>query len=153
MVINGCAGCYISCERSALYYARIEFTYDGLSHRKKIVEKTEGTVTSTKQFVWVGDRIAEERDGSNNVTWRYFGQGDQLWGGTDAGVYYYAKDHLGSIRELTDPAGALRARYDYDPFGNTTKVAGDLNLDFGYTGHYRHAASNLYLAPYRAYDM
>jgi RHS repeat-associated protein len=25
-------------------------------------------------------------------------------------------------------------------------------LDFGFTGHYRHTVSNLYLAPYRAYD-
>jgi RHS repeat-associated protein len=131
---------------------RTEFTYDGLSHRKKIVEKTAGAITSTKQFVWVGDRIAEERDANNVVTRRYFGQGEQRIGGTDAGLYYYAKDHLGNIRELTDAAGALRARYDYDPFGNTSKVSGDLNLDFGYTGHYRHAASNLYLAPYRAYD-
>jgi len=131
---------------------RTELTYDGLSHCKKIVEKTGTTVNSTKQFVWVGNRIAEERDGNNVVTRRYFGLGEQRIGGTDAGPYYYAKDHLGSIRELTDIVGAVRARYDYDPFGNTTKVSGDLNLDFGYTGHYRHAASNLYLAMYRAYD-
>lgn len=131
---------------------RTEFTYDGLSHREKIVEKTGATITSTKQFVWIGNRIAEERDGSNVVTRRYFANGEERIGGTGAGVYYYAKDHLGSIRELTDGAGSLRARYDYDPFGNTTKVSGDLSLDFGYTGHYRHAASNLYLAPYRAYD-
>jgi RHS repeat-associated protein len=131
---------------------RTEFVYDGLSHRKKIVEKTGATITSTKQFVWIGNRIGEERDTSNVVTRRYFGLGEQRIGGTDAGVYYYAKDHLGSIREMTDGAGSLRARYDYDPFGNTTKVSGDLTVDFGYTGHYRHAGSNLYLAPYRAYD-
>ena len=117
---------------------RTEFTYDGLSHCTKIVEKTGTTVNSTKQFVWVGNRIAEERDASNVVTRRYFGQGEERIG-TDSAVYYYAKDHLGSIRELTDAFGAVRARYDYDPFGNTTKVSGDLNLDFGYTGHHRHA--------------
>lgn len=128
---------------------RTEFTYDGLGHRKKIIEKTGPTITSTKQFVWDGNRIAEERDGNNVVTRRYFALGEERIGG---GVYYYAKDHLGSIRELTDSAGAVRARYDYDPFGNTTKISGDLSLDYGYTGHYRHTASNLYLAPYRAYD-
>src|SRR6266536_6269660 len=49
---------------------RSEFTYNGLSQRVKIVEKENGNVTSTKQFVWIlGDtQPAEERDGSNNVT-------------------------------------------------------------------------------------
>jgi len=131
---------------------RTEVTYDGLNHRKKIVEKTGTTIDSTKQFVWIGNRLAEERDVTNVVTRRYYSQGEERIGGTTAGPYYYAKDHLGSIRELTDVAGSVRARYDYDPFGNTTKVSGDLTLDFGYTGHYRHTASNLYLAPYRAYD-
>jgi RHS repeat-associated protein len=141
---------------TAITYAgttkRTEFTYDGLGHRKKIVEKTGATVTSTKQFVWDGHHIAEERDANNFVTRRYFAHGEERIGGTGAGVYYYTRDHLGSIRELTDPAGATRARYDYDPFGNATKVSGDLTLDFGYTGHYRHTASNLYLPPYRGYD-
>ncbi|PYI90598.1 MAG: hypothetical protein DME97_16815 [Verrucomicrobia bacterium] len=86
---------------------RTEFTYDGLSHRKKIVEKTGSTVTSTKQFVWIGNRIAEERDGNNVVTRRYFANGEERIGGTGTDVYYYAKDHLGSIRELTDGAGSV----------------------------------------------
>ncbi len=29
---------------------------------------------------------------------------------------YYAKDHLGSIRELGDSTGTIRARYDYDSY-------------------------------------
>jgi RHS repeat-associated protein len=131
---------------------RTEFTYDGLSHRKKIVEKSGATVTSTKQFVWIGNRIAEERDDSNVVTRRYFANGEERTDSFRVRAYFYTKDHLGSIRELTDSDGSVRARYDYDPFGTTTTVSGDLTLDFGYTGHYRHAASNLYLAPFRAYD-
>jgi RHS repeat-associated protein len=109
-------------------------------------------IASTKQFVWNGLAILEERDGSNAVKRRYYAQGEQRVGGSDAGLYYYTKDQLGSIRELTDSTGAVRARYDYDPYGYTTKLSGDLEVDFGYTGHYRHAASDLYLAPYRAYD-
>ena len=65
----------------------------------------------------------------------FFPQGEQ--GG--ALNYFYNRDHLGSVRELTDTAGAVRARYDYDPYGRRTKVAGDLDADFGYTGHYQHA--------------
>jgi RHS repeat-associated protein len=33
-----------------------------------------------------------------------------------------------------------------------TKLSGDLDTDFGYTGHYYHAASGLHLAPYRGYN-
>src|SRR5438552_17999042 len=53
---------------------RSEFTYNGLNQRVKIIEKTNGSVTSTTQFVWYpGDaQPSEERDGSNNVTKRFY---------------------------------------------------------------------------------
>jgi RHS repeat-associated protein len=60
--------------------------------------------------------------------------------------------YFGSIREMTDSPGAIKARYDYDPWGNRTKPGGGLEAGLGFTGHYYHAASRLYLAPYRAYD-
>jgi RHS repeat-associated protein len=130
---------------------RSEFTYNGVSQRVKIVEKDNGNVTSTKQFVWVlGDaRPCEERDGSNNVTKRFYPQGEQI-GNTS---YYYTKDHLGSVRELTDNSGAVQGRYDYDPYGRRTKVSGSIDADFGFTGHYYHQPSGLHLALYRAYDV
>jgi RHS repeat-associated protein len=91
---------------------------------------------------------AEERDATGNVTKRFFGAGEQI-GGIN---YYFAKDHLRSIREMTDSSGAVRARYEYDPYGRQTKVSGDLEADFGFTGFYRHQASGLNLMKYRAYD-
>jgi len=129
---------------------RSEFTYNGLSQRVKIVEKTNGAVTSTKQFVWCpGDpQPYEQRDGSNNVTKRFYPQGEQI-GGTN---YYCARDHLGSIRELTDSSGAVQARYDYDPYGRRTKLSGNVDADFVFTGHYYHQLSGLHLALSRAYD-
>jgi hypothetical protein len=74
--------------------ARTTMNYDGLSRRVGIVEKdATGTVTSTKQFVWDGMSIAEERNAGNTVTKRFYGQGEKI----GAASYYYAKDHLGSI--------------------------------------------------------
>lgn len=132
---------------------RSEFTYDPLGRRVQIVEKDGGTVVSTKHQLWEGVQVAEERDGSNTVTKRFYAQGVQIPGATSPDdKLFYTRDHLGSVRELTDSAGALRARYDYDPYGRTTKVSGDLDTDFGYTGHYYHATSGLYLTLYRAYD-
>ncbi|MDD5263076.1 MAG: hypothetical protein PHD76_14630 [Methylacidiphilales bacterium] len=93
-------------------------------------------------------KICEERDASNTVTKRFYGQGEQMTGAN----YFYTRDHLGSVRELTDSTTAVRARYGYDPYGRTTKLSGDQDADFGYTGHYQHQKSGLTLAPYRIYD-
>jgi RHS repeat-associated protein len=121
------------------------FVYNGLGQR--VQEKLNGTVI--KQWAWAGGaQPAEERDGSNNVTKRFYDQGEQISGTS----YFFTSDHLGSIREMTDSGGAVRARYDYDPYGRTTKVSGDLESDFGFTGFYRHQASGLNLTLYRAYD-
>jgi RHS repeat-associated protein len=83
---------------------------------------------------------------------RFLRQGEQRIGGSDAGVYFYGRDHLGSIRDVTDSAGLCRARYDYDIWGRRNKLTGDLDFDFGFTGLYHHLRSNLDLALYRAYD-
>lgn len=128
-----------------------EYRYDVFGRRVKIVEKNSGgTVTSTKQFVFDGMEEAEQRDGSNAVTKRYFADGCQdVTGGAS---YFYTKDHLGSVREVMDGSGALAARYDYDPYGRTTKVSGGVDSDMLYTGHYYDVSSGLYLTMYRAYN-
>jgi RHS repeat-associated protein len=128
---------------------RSELTYDGWRRRVRIVEKDAGVVATDQRFVWCGSQVCEERDASGaTVTKRFFSQGVQ-----DTGIsYFYTSDHLGSVRELTDPTGALRARYDYDPWGRRTKLVGDLKADIGFTRHYQHGPSGLTLAPYRAYD-
>ncbi len=129
---------------------RSEFTYNGLSQRTRIVERDSGSITSTKQLIWcAGDpQPSEERDASNNVTKRFYPQGEQM----NATSFYYTLDYLGSIRELTDSTSAVRARYDYDPYGVRIKLSGDLDTQFGYTAYYFHSASDLSLAIYRVYD-
>ena len=122
-----------------------EFVYDGLSRR--VAEKLNGNII--KRWLWDGNEVKEERDaGGGSVVKRYFSQGQQI----NAVNYYYFKDHLGSIREMTDATGILKARYSYDPYGRRTRVSGTIDADFGFTGHYYHAASGLYLTLYRAYN-
>jgi RHS repeat-associated protein len=129
-----------------------EFSYDGLNRLSRIVEKTNGVAQSTNWFVWIGTERCEERDSSGAmVTKRFFGQGQINYQPTALNLFY-TTDHLGSVREMTDTASAVRVRYDYDPYGRVTQVAGDLASDFRYTGHYYHAQSGLHLAPFRAYD-
>ncbi len=122
-----------------------EFIYDGLSRR--VAEKLNGTVI--KRWLWCGTQMCEERNASGvTVTKRFFSQGQQ----NGSTKYFYTRDHLGSIREMTDVNGAVKALYDYDPYGRRTRITGNIDADFGFTGHYYHSSSKLYLAMYRAYD-
>jgi len=129
-----------------------KFTYDGLGRCVQLVEMTGTTVNSTKQMVWEGGTRVEEWDTASGASKRFFGRGVQIVSGASAGTYYYETDHLGSIREMTDVNGAVRAAYDYDAYGLRTKLSGDLDADFGFTGMYVHVPSSLELAVFRGLD-
>ena len=120
-----------------------------------MVEKTGSMVDSEKHFAWNGLELCEERDINNAVTKRYYSQGMQVVSGSNSAGYFYTRDHLGSLREVTDTTGAIRAQYAYDAWGNRSAnqiTSNPVEADFGFTGHYQHIASGLTLAPYRAYD-
>ena len=132
---------------------RTEFAYDGLGRLAYIRQLQNGSEISFRRFVWCGRRICEERDASGaNVTKRFYGQGVKLETGPTAGTYYYTRDHLDSVRELTDGGGNVRARYSYDPFGRRTKVSGDVDADFGFAGMFWSSETSLALTHFRAYD-
>ena len=139
---------------------RTEFCYDPLGRRSSIVEKENGTPISQKHFAWNGLAMAEERNENNNVTRRFYGQGEQIAGtGANAGTfanYYYTRDHLGSIREMVDSAGSVRARYDYDLWGSRSVnlITGDgaVDSEFGFTGHFNHGPTGFAISRTRLYD-
>jgi RHS repeat-associated protein len=122
------------------------YVYDGWGHR--VQEASNGTVV--KQWVWRPGALqpCEERDGSGNLTKRFYWQGEQI-GGVN---YYFTTDHLGSVREMTNSSGALAARYDYDLFGRRTLVSGTDLADFGFTHFYYDQASGLWFSRTRPYD-
>ena len=125
------------------------FVYDGLGRCVNIIEVSGGTTTSTKTFLWSGSKLCLENNLGGDEK-AFFTEG--MYDATANASYFYTFDHLGSIREMTDESGVIRARYDYDPYGKRTKVDGDLDADFGFTGHYVHAPTGLYITRYRAYD-
>jgi RHS repeat-associated protein len=130
-------------------FSRSDFSYDGLGRRTRVIESTNGVQESEKWFVWCAAELCEQRDYIGSSTERrFFGQGEQIFGTN----YFFARDHLGSIREITDTNNAVRARYEYDPYGQRTKVSGDVDAAFAFTGHYYHGPSGLHLAVFRAYD-
>lgn len=134
---------------------RSEFTYDGWGRRAKIVEKAGGNATSTKVFVFTGFGLgdpAEERDAANTVTRRFFAQGEARISGGATTKVFYTHDHLGSVRELIDNAGAVQARYDYGLWGQRIKLGGSLDTEVGYTGYWQHQQSGYALSPTRPYS-
>jgi len=125
------------------------FAYDGMGRRVRQTETTNGVTKSDNWMLWCDTQLCEKRDSTGGVVSnRFFAQGEQITGTN----YFFTRDHLGSIREMTDSSGTIQARYTYDPWGRRTKVSGNLDADFGFTGHYYHAPSGLHLALYRAYS-
>ena len=136
-----------------LSFAAAQNTNANDTYQQVRVTLRGSSAASVKAFVWCGNRICEERDATGSTTTkRYFAEGEQRVGGADAGNYYYSRDHLGSVREVTDSNGNLVARFDYDPWGKESVTAGNMNFDFGFTGHYFHQPSGLNLSPNRAYS-
>jgi RHS repeat-associated protein len=131
---------------------RVEFTYDGLDRLASIRLLTNGVEASFRRFVWCGSDLWEERDGSGGLTKRFFEGGVRIETGASAGSYFYTRDHLGSIRELIDGGGSVRASYAYDPFGRRTRTAGDLDTDFGFAGMFWSYEAGLNLTHFRAYE-
>src|SRR5262249_35602392 len=113
---------------------RTQFQYDGLGRRGGVRKLVGGSEVSNRRFIWCDSDICEERMPSGAVSKRFFSQGMKVESGPNAGAYVYTRDHLGSIREMTDGGGTIRARYAYDPFGRRTRLTGDLEADFGFTG-------------------
>ena len=130
---------------------RSEFSYDGFDRRVRIVEKKNGVVVSDVWLLWCGADICEQRavDAGTSVPQkRFFGFGEV----DEELAYFYTRDHLGSVRRMTDTAGTVVASYDYDPYGRTVASIGEAMASFGYAGYYVHAPSGLHLTYYRAYD-
>jgi len=89
-----------------------------------------------------------------SVLKRFFDRGVDARTGSDLpqGSYFFTRDHLWSVRDMSDSNGILRGQYSYSPFGVRQQLAGDLSADFGFTGHYFHGPSELNLSLFRAYD-
>jgi RHS repeat-associated protein len=131
---------------------RTEFAYDGESRLSAIRQLTNGTEVSFRRFVWC-DNICEERDASGAVTTkRFWDQGVKIETGANAGSYFYTRDHLGSVCELTDITGVVRARYAYDPFGHRSRTGGSIEADFSFAGLLFAPEARLLLARFRTYD-
>ncbi len=122
------------------------FTYNSDDRVVKDVEYVSGKMASTTTYLWLGNRLLEEK--TSEGTKYFYRQGLVE---TNGEKLYYTRDHLGSIREITESTGALVAKYQYDPWGVTTQLAGTYVSDLGFDGYLKHAVSGLLITPHRFY--
>jgi RHS repeat-associated protein len=128
----------------------VNFKYDSFGRR---VQKafTQGSTTTTTNYLYDGNDVLEEIDNSGNVLARYTTGTtidenlSMLRSGTTS---YYHADGLGSITSLSNGAGALANTYSYDSFGKLTASTGTLVNSFQYTGREFDAETGIY--EYRA---
>src|SRR5262249_11649640 len=91
------------------------FRYDGLGRRIATISP-DGVET---RYLWCGERLCQARDAGDTVSRRYFNEGEVNSAGARL---YYARDHLGSVRDLISlDDGSRVASFDYDPYGTPTQ--------------------------------
>ncbi len=131
---------------------RVFFGYDGLDRRTRIVVSNSTALVYSRRYVWLDQKLLEERDKTGaRVLKRYYFDGIQNLGGQElpTGNFYFTRDHLGSVREVT---GAGTVTLGYSPFGIQTALSGSISIPFGFTGHFQNEEAGLILAPFRAYS-
>ncbi|HET9347339.1 MAG TPA: RHS repeat-associated core domain-containing protein [Candidatus Limnocylindrales bacterium] len=119
------------------------YTLDGDGRR--VAATTGGTTTP---YLW--DRVGTMANIVSDGSATYLRvDGSLLAQASAASAVYPLTDALGSVRTITDPAGAVVGTASYDPFGTTTGQTGATS-PFGFTGELRDPAG-IYLRA-RTYD-
>ena len=107
---------------------RDSYKYDGLGRR---VEKEVIDVgTATTRYVYDNEDILLELNGANSIVARYThgpGIDEPLIMEKNGQSFYYQRDGLGSITEITNQGGTLVQRYAYSSFG---KIESQLDPNF-----------------------
>jgi RHS repeat-associated protein len=134
------------------------YTYDGDGNRRT---RATGTTINTK-YSWDTQNplpeLALERNNSNALIRRYVqGAAGPISMATSAtATFYYHRDHLGSITDVTSSTGAAQWRYDYEPYGaqlTATKVVTSAPANPArYTGEYLDTELTDYNLRARQYD-
>jgi len=126
------------------------FSYDGLNRRTVVAETVSG-VTTTKRYLWCGDRVCQVRDAADTVLKRILPEGEFTV--TGATKLVYMQDQLGSVRDVIDATTGTRVKsYDYTAYGKVARNNGTGDTDYRYAGLWYHPQSTLNLAKYRAQD-
>jgi RHS repeat-associated protein len=102
------------------------------------------------------DRLIAETDGSGNPLRDYIYLGNEPVAvkiyGSQAGIYYFINDHLGTPQVLVDSTGATVWQAAYLPFGKAQVQIGTITNNLRFPGQYFDAETGLHYNWHRYYD-
>jgi len=156
-------------------------TWDPEGHLVGVVTTVNGATTQTVSYTYDadGNRTSETVDGQattflndpnqayDQVLEEYAPGGalaatyvrgldllfqDRSAAGGGTGLSYYAVDHLGSTRALTNASGAVTDTYTYDPYGNLIASTGGTINPYQYAGQRLDAGTGQYDMGARVYN-
>ncbi len=125
------------------------YRYDGFGRR--IQKDVDGVVTS---YIYDGKNIVLEFDGGGSLLARYshgLDVDEPLVMERGGMAYFYHRDALGSVTELTDSTGTVAQAYVYDAYGGI-QATSLLENPFTFTGREFDTESGLYYYRARYYD-
>ncbi len=120
----------------------------GSDEIRKIVEIVANSITNTKQLVWGDGTRLEERDASGALTSNLLNQGE-IFGATQ---YFYVRDRLGSITDLTNSSASIISSFSFDSFGRMSILKGTQLATKLFAGYYFHTRSQLSQTRTRSYS-
>jgi RHS repeat-associated protein len=126
------------------------YRYDGLGRR---IEKVANG--QTKRYIYDGEDILLEYDGSNVLQARYThgpGIDEPIAVTKGSSTYFYHQDGLGTVTDLTDSSGVTAKSYAYDAYGNILESPGSVEQPYTYTSREFDSESGLYYYRARYYD-
>ena len=128
----------------------LSLTYDPAAR----LQSTASTASGTTNFLYDGDRLAAEYDGSGNLLRRYIFAKELeeplIWYDAGGSVRRWLHgDRHGSVVSWSDDSGALTATQSYGPYGEPQSWAGSR---FAYTGQIMLPEAQLYYYKARVYD-
>lgn len=135
----------------------VSFVYDAMNRRlAKTVATPQGT--NVVRFLYNQDDSWADLDATNSVIARYLhgARIDELLARqrkTD-GRGWYLTDHLGTVRDIANAAGAAVAHVDYSSFGEVLAVSNSGAVDrFGFTGRELDGETGLWFYRARYLDL
>ena len=135
------------------------YSYDGDGNR--LTEQVSGSTPQTTRYLWDQNfglpQLAGTQDGSGSTLASFiYGNGPLAMIDVSGAYRYYTTDELGSIRATTGPAGGVRDRGSYQPFGEALANGGGAitndSKPLAFTGQYLDPVTGLYDMRARNYD-
>ncbi|MCG2747914.1 MAG: DUF6531 domain-containing protein, partial [Desulfobulbaceae bacterium] len=129
-----------------------EYAYDFQGRR---VKKTAGGMTTCYVYD-VRNNLIAETNGNGTPLRDYIYLGSEPVAmkvyGTQAGIYYFINDHLGTPQKIVDSTGALVWEAAYMPFGQAQVLVASITNNLRFPGQYYDEETGLHYNWHRYYD-